>query len=232
MDGATVGEMLETYITATLGTYGMYLVSASLGLFMLMLLLGGYRIMVRRFILGPVRGYGGVEGGFDARMVDIPPVNIPTASRPLDGSYFQTVLTFAQSKTAQGQALIPQERFILAEMAFLEKVLVSDGLTHFDSFAEGLPFKGFELRRALEEIGATDLIDVIERAVAAYLHRQQLLVDIMALGASRADALLNNRLPSYAPLIAEIDRIGGATYFVQCADAYVDRSYSWSDGSD
>lgn len=230
MDEATVREVVETYITTVLGSNGMFIVSVTLGLFVFWIMKTAYQFALRQAFMGPVRSNADFEKRFDARTVDIPPVSIPTATRPQDGRYFQTLLAYVQSKMAEGQALIPQERFILGEMAFLEKLLVSEGLVHLDSYTGDLPHKGFELRRALEEIGATDLADVVERAIAVFLHRQQLLVDLMALGSTRADALLHNSLPSYAPLTAQIAQLGGGAHFIQCADAYFATTYPWANG--
>lgn len=156
----------------------------------------------------------------------IMPLNIRASPRPDDESYFQTVLAFAQTKITQGHPLLPQEHFALGELAFLDRVLVSDGPAYLDQFANALPHKEFELRQVLQQIGAGELIAYVERAFAIYLHRRQMILDLAALGTSRSDALQHPDMPSYATITAELPGLGQR--FRQKADAFFDENYPWA----
>ena len=156
----------------------------------------------------------------------IMPLNVAASPRPDDGSYFQTVLAFAQTKVTEGKPLMPQEHFALGELAFLERLLVSDGPAYLDQFLDALPHKEIALRQVLQQIDAAELITFVERAVAIYLHRRQMVLDLAALGTSRVDALQHRDMPRYAPLMAAMPGVG--RQFQQKVDAYIAKNYPWA----
>ena len=154
---------------------------------------------------------------------------IPSAEKPGDGQFFRAILDFASNKRVVGQPLHPQEYFVLGQLAFLERMLVSEGPVYLDSLTSDPPYKSFELRQALEQIDAIAVVDLVERLIVVGQHRRQLIGEMVALGTDTDQAFAHPDVPSYAPLEAEIADKGAAAYFIQQADAYVETVYPWED---
>ncbi|WP_341365794.1 hypothetical protein [Yoonia sp. BS5-3] len=153
--------------------------------------------------------------------------NMPAVAPPEDGRYFQTVLAYAQMKMTQGKPLMRIERTVMAEFAFLNRLLVTEGVAMLDDFTRGLPHKDYELRQVLQEIGAKPLADPVGEVVATYLHREQVIQELAALGAPREEALQHPELPSYDDAQRALDAVDAPNLFLQQADQFIANKYAW-----
>ena len=160
---------------------------------------------------------------------DLPEPTILAAAPPKDQQFYQTVLSFAQKKQQDGGAFLPDERFALGELFLADKLMGEAGLAHFDSFTRGLPYKGFELRQAMERIGAPDIGNLLERGVAIYLHRSQLTQDMLKTGMPAEQAQMHPDLPTYTELEILLVSAGGQRGLRAAADIYFRDHYPWSD---
>ena len=222
-----VRELLDQYtnglFTSVSASFGVYIVGFLLFWAVLLYMRRGLRKSQRP----RVHNY---DIGADPRdaVLGITPLHVSGCKRPDDHRYFQTVLSAASDKMTQGKPLLPLERTVLGELAFLNRLLITDGLTCLDAFPDALPHKEFELRTALQEIGAVDLIAPVEQVVALYLHRSQILHELMPLGLSRSDALQHPDLPRYDHVADTLAQLGAPAYFTQKADAFLEQNYPWA----
>lgn len=222
-----VRELLDQYtnglFTSVSASFGVYIV----GLLLFWAVLLFTRRSFRKSQRPRVHNY---DIGADPRdaLLGITPLQASGCKRPDDHRYFQTVLAAASEKLTQGKPLLPLERSVLGALAFLNRLLVTDDLTCLDAFPDALPHKEFELRNALQEIDAVDLIAPIEKAVAIYLHRLQMLQELMPLGLSREDALQHPDVPRYDPVADTLAQMDAPAYFTQKADAFFAQNYPWA----
>ena len=167
-----------------------------------------------------------------AAITDIPAVKPTLAARPDDGRNFVFLTKFVQDKYDRSIALIPEEQFLRGPLALVARLLGPEGLSHLDSFGEQLPYKGWELRQALEKIDAPEMGGLIERSVAIYLHRLQLTRDMTATGMPIAQARAHKDMPQYTELESQLAQLGGLESFQSAADRYLDQNYPWADAVD
>ncbi|WP_411890525.1 hypothetical protein [Yoonia sp. SDW83-1] len=160
----------------------------------------------------------------------VPEIMVRHAARPANAAYYATVRDFAQTKREAGDVLLEPEGFAIGPLALAETMLGDQGLAHLDSFGETPPFRGWELRQAMEQIGLPEMGQTLEKAVGIHLHRYQLISDMMATGMPIAQAQTHPDLPGYDDLEAELARYGGQARLREAADAYFEAVYPWAGG--
>jgi len=150
------------------------------------------------------------------------------ASRPSDRRYFAAVRKHADEKAARGMYLNEHERIA---QSFLPLVLKSTKVGFAEAlapFKESLPFKGWELRQALETIGLPQHGAQIDEALKVYWHRMQLIADMTATGMPLPQALAHKDLPSYDTIDAWFSANGGGAQIETAADTYFGQHYPFS----
>jgi len=164
--------------------------------------------------------------------IGIPALAVPRTPRPTDARYFEAVRRFAAEKQDGGLALIPEETFAIGPVAFIATLLGTDGFEHLDSYPEELPHKSWALRQAAERIGAAKCADPLEQASAIFLHRGQVLADIIATGMPAEQAMSHPDRPSYDKVETLVAEAGGIDRFLAAADQYFAHAYPWADQSE
>ena len=117
----------------------------------------------------------------------------------------------------------------MGPVAVAETLLGDAGLIQLDGFGEVAPYKGWELRQAMERIGLPEIGGFLEQAVAIFLHRLQLTKDMTDTGMPIEQARDHPDMPQYDALDAQIRQAGGRAAFLAAADRYFAAAYPWAD---
>ncbi len=159
----------------------------------------------------------------------IPQPVMRRAARPTEGGAYAAIRAFAEEKHRVGDALIEEERFAIGPVAVAAGLLGDAGLAQMDSYGANPPYKGWELRQAMERIGVPQIGALLEDAVAVFLHRHQLITDMTDTGMPLEQARTHPDMPQYDPLDEKIRQAGGLAAFQAAADQYFDTAYPWAD---
>ncbi len=156
----------------------------------------------------------------------LPPLRL--ASRPADGTYFETLCRFADEKRNATEPLNDFEALAEGPVRFAYKVFGDPGLPHLDTFAGEMPYSSHELQRAMERIGVADYGETLRRAMLIARKRHELVQTLVAGGMSLEDARDNPYLPSYDEFGAFMKQRGGADRLLHVANRYFEGAYPWA----
>ena len=159
----------------------------------------------------------------------IPPPVLRHAARPADGRAYAAIHAFAKEKHRLGDALTEEERFAMGPVATAASLLANNGLGQMDNFGANPPYKGWELRQAMERVGAPQFGAVLEEAMAIFLHRHQLTSEMTGTGMPLEQARTHPDMPQYNVLDVKIQQLGGVAAFHAAVDQYFMRAYPWAD---
>ncbi len=227
----SASQMLDSYIDTVSSGVLSTLIWVVLGLILVFAVMSWIK---RR------REAGTVAVRYDTSHVDpsaIPiddPLHIPApvirhAQRPTDGGEYAAIRAFAEEKHRVGDAVIEEERFAMGPLAVVETLLGDVGLIELDGFGDAAPYKGWELRQAMERIDLPEIGGFLEQAVAIFLHRLQLTNDMTETGMPIEQARVHHDMPQYDALDARIGEAGGLDAFRAAADRYFAAAYPWAD---
>lgn len=165
-----------------------------------------------------------------AAIFETPEIPLRRASRPTDGTFFETVHGFAKAKQSNYELLNAYEQDAAGLLDLAHAVLGPAGLKHLDIFyGQAVPFKSWELKQSLEQIGLADVGDTVERAIVLHQSRDQTMKDFVATGMPVEQARAHPYLPSYDELENILRGQGGHDRFLHAADRYFEAAYPWAD---